>query len=55
MLFFLKELDEYKAAIDTQLSVALDYLGLLVRPAEQAADDCWVSLQGTVLIEIVTI
>jgi hypothetical protein len=43
---------EYKAASKTKLSVALDYLGMLGRPAEQAGFDWWVEQQDTNLPEV---
>jgi hypothetical protein len=43
---------EYTAASKTKLSVALDYLGLLGRPAEQAGFDWWVEQQDTNIPEV---
>jgi hypothetical protein len=43
---------DYKAASKTKLSVALDYIGLLGRPAEQAGFDWWVEQQDTNLPEV---
>jgi len=50
----LTESAEYKLASDTKLSVALDYLGLLGRPAEQAGFDYWVNMQSTA-VPVVTV
>ncbi|MFZ4626474.1 MAG: DUF4214 domain-containing protein [Rhodoferax sp.] len=55
VLLGLTESAEYKAASDTKLSVALDYLGLLGRPAEQAGFDYWLNLQSTTMPEITVI
>ena len=46
---------EYRIASDTKLSVALDYLGLLGRTAEQAGFDYWVCQQDTVMPEITVV
>jgi hypothetical protein len=43
---------DYKAASKTKLSVALDYIGLLGRPAEQAGFDWWVEQQDTNIPEV---
>jgi hypothetical protein len=43
---------EYTAASKTKLSVALDYIGLLGRPAEQAGFDWWVEQQDTNIPEV---
>jgi hypothetical protein len=43
---------DYKAASKTKLSVALDYIGLLGRPAEQAGFDWWVEQQNTNIPEV---
>jgi hypothetical protein len=51
----LTESAEYKLASDTKLSVALDYLGLLGRPAEQAGFDYWVNQQSTTVPEITVV
>ena len=46
---------EYTAASKTKLSVALDYIGLLGRPAEQAGFDWWVDQQNTNIPEVIVI
>jgi hypothetical protein len=51
----LTESAEYKLASDTKLSVALDYLGLLGRPAEQTGFDYWVNQQSTTVPEVTVI
>jgi hypothetical protein len=43
---------DYKTASKTKLSVALDYIGLLGRPAEQAGFDWWVEQQDTNIPEV---
>ena len=55
VLLGLTESNEYKLASDTKLSVALDYLGLLGRPAEQAGFDYWVNLQNTTVPEVTVV
>ena len=55
VLLGLTESPEYKAASDTKLSVALDYLGLLGRPAEQAGFDHWVNMQSTTVPEVTVV
>jgi hypothetical protein len=55
LLLSLTESNEYKAASDVKLSVALDYLGLLGRPAEQAGFDYWVNQQSTVVPEVTVV
>ncbi|MBX9834615.1 MAG: DUF4214 domain-containing protein, partial [Burkholderiaceae bacterium] len=55
VLLGLTESPEYKVASDTNLSVALDYLGLLGRPAEQAGFDYWVHQQSTAVPEIAVV
>jgi len=51
----LTESAEYKLTSDTKLSVALDYLGLLGRPAEQEGFDYWVNMQTTTAPEITVV
>ncbi|MDP1998719.1 MAG: hypothetical protein Q8K22_03890, partial [Rhodoferax sp.] len=55
VLLGLTESTEYKTASDTKLSVALDYLGLLGRPAEQVGFDHWVSMQSTTVPEVTVV
>ena len=55
VLLGLTESNEYKVASNTKLSVALDYLGLLGRPAEQAGFDWWVNQQSTTVPEITVV
>ena len=55
LLMSLTESTEYKVASDTKLSVALDYLGLLGRPAEQAGFDWWVNQQDSGAPEITVV
>ena len=43
---------EYRAAKNTDLSVALNYLGLLGRTPEQTGFDWWVDQQDTNLPEV---
>ncbi len=52
VLLGLTESIEYKVASDAKVSVALDYLGLLGRPAEQAGFDYWANLQSAGVPEI---
>ncbi|MDD2880336.1 MAG: DUF4347 domain-containing protein [Rhodoferax sp.] len=51
----LTESAEYTAASDVKLSVALDYLGLLGRPAEQAGFDWWVNQQSSSIPEVTVV
>ncbi|VVN83865.1 DUF4214 domain-containing protein [Pseudomonas fluorescens] len=55
VLLGLTESAEYKAASETKLSVAMNYLGLLGRPAEQAGFDYWVNQQNTGVSEITVV
>jgi hypothetical protein len=52
VLLGLTESIEYKVASDAKVSVALDFLGLLGRPAEQAGFDYWANLQSAGVPEI---
>lgn len=55
VLLGLTDSAEYRAASDTKLSVALDYLGLLGRPAEQGGFDFWVNQQSSGMPEVTVV